>query len=263
MAILGKVNPATTAPTILYTAPAGRNPLVNVNCANIGTTEAAFTLGLVREADKSLLSVAVATGGEYASIPTIAISGSANTTAAAVVVSTLEVNSVAITLPGTGYSVGTVLSVVGGTKTATTTLTVVSVDANGVILSVSLTQKGNYSVLPASSVSVTGATGTGATFSLTWALLTASVTAGGNGYTPATAVFSTTGGGAITQATFTAQYGIVFEALSDTYHPFTNMIGSAVVERTGISLSAGDSIVAISNLPNAINFIALGYEDLA
>lgn len=65
---------------------------------------------------------------------------------------------------GTGYSVGDVLTISGGTSTDPAELTVLTVDGSGAILTVNVTNGGNYSVLPTNPVSVTGGDGTGATF---------------------------------------------------------------------------------------------------
>lgn len=64
---------------------------------------------------------------------------------------------------GTGYSVNDVLTVVGGTGSAAT-VTVKIVDA-GVVVGVSVTAVGSYTVLPANPVVTTGGAGT-ATFDL-------------------------------------------------------------------------------------------------
>jgi hypothetical protein len=66
---------------------------------------------------------------------------------------------------GTGYAVSDTLTVSGGTGTAAT-LTVDSV-SGGVITGVSVATNGEYTVAPTSPVSVTGGTGSGATFNLT------------------------------------------------------------------------------------------------
>ncbi len=69
---------------------------------------------------------------------------------------------------GTGYQVGDLLTVVGGTRTIPVVLRVVAVDS-GVVKQVIAQDQGNYSVLPSNPVSVTGGLGTGATFNLTFA----------------------------------------------------------------------------------------------
>jgi len=77
--------------------------------------------------------------------------------------------AVAINGGGTGYAVDDVLTVSGGTYTTQTTLTVTSVAA-GVIDGIEITEPGSYTALPSNPVSVTGGSGSSATFNLTWAL---------------------------------------------------------------------------------------------
>jgi hypothetical protein len=69
---------------------------------------------------------------------------------------------------GSGYEVGDVLTVVGGTSTTSTHLSVTTVSANGAITAVSISQAGAYTVLPANPLSTTGGHGTLASFNLTW-----------------------------------------------------------------------------------------------
>lgn len=73
--------------------------------------------------------------------------------------------SAAIASGGTGYVVGDVLTVSGGTGTAVQ-VTVLEV-SSGVISNVSVSDPGLYTVTPTNPVSHTGGTGTGATFNLT------------------------------------------------------------------------------------------------
>ena len=75
-----------------------------------------------------------------------------------------QVQSATIANGGTGYTVNDVLTVVGGTGTAAT-LTVTAV-SGGVITGISVTTQGDYTVNPTSPVSVTGGTGSSATFRL-------------------------------------------------------------------------------------------------
>lgn len=80
-----------------------------------------------------------------------------------------NVKAAAINAGGTGYTVGDVLTVVGGTVVSSlvATLEVTSVAA-GVIDGVRVLNCGAYSANPANPVSVTGGTGTLATFNLTF-----------------------------------------------------------------------------------------------
>ena len=75
-----------------------------------------------------------------------------------------------LALAGSGYVLGDVLTVVGGTGTAAT-LTVSGVNATGGITSAALTTPGAYTVAPTNPVSVTGGTGTGATVNLATGLV--------------------------------------------------------------------------------------------
>ena len=68
---------------------------------------------------------------------------------------------------GTGYTVGDVLTVQGGIFSIPVELTVDTVAA-GVITAVSVSNAGNYTEAPTSPVSVTGGTGSGATFTVTF-----------------------------------------------------------------------------------------------
>lgn len=78
----------------------------------------------------------------------------------------LTVGNVTINAGGTGYTLGDQIVVSGGTGTVTATLTVTSV-SSGVIDGIEVATHGFYSALPANPVSVTGGTGSGATFNLT------------------------------------------------------------------------------------------------
>lgn len=94
---------------------------------------------------------------------------------------------------GTGYTLGDILTAVGGTSTSTATFEVTGVSA-GVVTSVIIIENGGYTVEPGNPVSTTGGTGTGATLTLNfdptgWTLrrntqeaASAVIAAGGTGY---------------------------------------------------------------------------------
>lgn len=81
-----------------------------------------------------------------------------------------KVATAVVAAGGTGYTVGDVLTVVGGTGVAAT-LTVATV-STGVITGVTITTAGAFSVNPSSPNSVTGGTGSSATITLTFSSLT-------------------------------------------------------------------------------------------
>jgi hypothetical protein len=69
---------------------------------------------------------------------------------------------------GTGYTAGNTLTVVGGLGQISTELTVSTVGAGGVITAVTVTNAGQYTEIPTNPVSVTGGSGSAATFDLTF-----------------------------------------------------------------------------------------------
>lgn len=137
-------------------------------------------------------------GSGYTTTPTVAIS--APTTAGGVQATastTYNLFGTSIVSGGTGYTVGDTLTFVGGTFTDVLQYTVTAV-SGGVITGVSVLTPsfGIYSALPPSTpATVTGGTGTGATFNLTWTLRTIAVNAAGSGYVEQPTVTFSGGGG--------------------------------------------------------------------
>jgi len=76
--------------------------------------------------------------------------------------------SVAINAAGTGYTAGDTLDVVGGLGQITTELTVSTVGGSGDITGVTISNAGQYIEIPTNPVSVTGGSGSAATFNLTF-----------------------------------------------------------------------------------------------
>jgi hypothetical protein len=75
---------------------------------------------------------------------------------------------VAIDDAGTGYTAGDTLTVVGGTGLIDVELTVGTVGGSGEITAVTISNVGLYSTVPANPVTVTGGTGAGAEFNITF-----------------------------------------------------------------------------------------------
>ena len=106
-------------------------------------------------------------------------------------VATLQFASVpannAVVAPGTGYAVGDILDVSGGTAAYPAQLIVTGVGAKGAITSVALYNPGEYAVLPTNPVATTATTGKGdnkATFNLIPQVMVgaASIAGAGTGY---------------------------------------------------------------------------------
>jgi hypothetical protein len=139
-----------------------------------------------------------ASGSAYTSIPSVVITapttaGGVQATATAAVFQ----NTTTLNGGGTGYSVNDVLSFTGGTFSAAITVTVTSVSA-GVITGFSIGNSGTYTVLPTNPISVTGGTGSGATFNVTaWSVRTTNftITNAGSGYVEQPTVTFSGGGG--------------------------------------------------------------------
>ena len=159
-----------------------------------------------------------AAGGSYTSIPAIAIS--APTTAGGVqatATANLSALATSITSGGTGYTVGDVLTFVGGTASVVITATVTTV-SSGVITAVTYSSGGAYSVIPSNPISVTGGTGSGATFTVTsWGVSSPfTITNAGSGYVEQPTVTFSGGGGSGAAAYATVGSGSVIRSLGQT-----------------------------------------------
>jgi hypothetical protein len=141
------------------------------------------------------------TGSGYTSIPSVAIT--APTTAGGVQATAtlnMAINAGTVQSGGTGYTLNDVLTVVGGTPVGVAgTITVTGV-TGGVVTSISSTNFAQYSALPTNPVSVTGGTGSGATFNLTYLNGTVNITAAGSGYVEQPTVTFSGGGGSAAAA---------------------------------------------------------------
>jgi hypothetical protein len=161
-----------------------------------------------------------ATGTLYTTVPTVAIS--APTTAGGVQATATANLSNNVTVPtitsgGTGYTAGDTLTLVGGTFTAVSTLTVSTV-SSGVITGITVAVGGVYSVVPTNPMSVTGGTGSGATFTLNnWGLsATFTITNAGSGYVEQPTVTFSGGGGSGAAAYASVGSGSIIRSLGST-----------------------------------------------
>jgi len=116
--------------------------------------------------------VYVSTPGAYAALPTnpVAQGSTSGLGVGAEFNVTWTIEQAVIAIPanvGSGYAVGDVLTVVGGTFTEAAEFTVATLSVSGVA-TVTISSPGAYTVYPASPVAVTGGKGTGATFNVAW-----------------------------------------------------------------------------------------------
>jgi hypothetical protein len=155
-----------------------------------------------------------ATGSLYTGFPSVAISapttaGGVQATANAQLVS----GAAGVASGGTGYTNGDVLTVSGGSSAFTVTVTGVS---GGVITSATTTSVALTSI-PSSPVSVTGGTGTGATFNITYGIAgTFTITNAGSGYVEQPTVTFSGGGGSGAAAYATVGSGSIIRSLGLT-----------------------------------------------
>lgn len=173
-----------------------------------------------------------AAGSAYTSLPTVAIT--APTTAGGVqatATATMELAAVTQTVVngGTGYTVNDVLTISGGTF-GTAAQFVVTAVSGGVITAVVRGSIGvGYTALPTNPVSVTGGTGTGATFNASWGITNVfTITNAGSGYVEQpTVTFSGGGGGsgAVAYATVGSAGALKFLGPNSTIQ---NSTGTAI-----------------------------------
>lgn len=146
----------------------------------------------------SIVSITILSGGTYTAVPTISFSGGGGSGAAAT--ANLGLNGTqTITVAGTGYVVGDILTLVGGTFTTPGSVKVTTIGGGGAVTAVAVFDPGSYSVLPAAAVATTGSVGgTGCTITPSYAVFSATVTNIGTGYTSAPAVAFSAGAAAAT-----------------------------------------------------------------
>jgi hypothetical protein len=149
----------------------------------------------------ALSALTVVPGTGYTTRPTLAFAGGGAGATQASATVTLVLISATVSAAGSGYLVSDVLTFVGGTSTSVAQVRVATVSGTAVA-TVTVFFNGSYTVLPSSPVSVTGGSGTGATFTFSFGLSAATITSTGANYTSPPSV--TVVGGSGTGATVTA-----------------------------------------------------------
>lgn len=157
---------------------------------------------------------------------------------------------------GSGYKVGDVLTVVGGTGTSCT-LSVTSVNLSGSVTSVNVVNAGNYTVIPstvnvATTVSPSG--GIDCTLNLTVGIKSIAVTNGGANYVAAPRVIINSGSGTGTSAYATIYGGSVTNiVVTDPGYGYLNV--------SSVDLDTGSTATAVASLiPTSVNSATLTYN---
>lgn len=197
-----KVQPNTLTPSLsqsvsmgngidIFDATFSGSAWISKNSAITGTgyTYAAGlqTMGTLAATTASISAVQVVDGGVFTTKPTLTVAAPPSGVTAIAAVATMGLSTRqgygvrAIVTGGSGYVAGNVLTVSGGTGTPPT-IHVDTVDGSGAVLTATVQSQGSLSVLPSNPASVTGGSGTGATFTLNWTILTGTVSVAGSGY---------------------------------------------------------------------------------
>lgn len=139
-----------------------------------------------------IISIEITTGGIYTAIPAISFAGGGGAGAAASALMGIN-GTQTISAAGLGYVVDDILTLVGGTFTTPGKLRVTTIGGGGTVTGVAVFDPGNYSVLGAAPLAVTGGSGNGlATITPSYAVFGATITNPGTSpYTsPPTVIFS-------------------------------------------------------------------------
>ena len=203
-----------------------------------------------------------AIGSAYTGFPTVAIT--APTTAGGVQATAnaqLVAGTATIVSGGTGYTLNDVLTVTTAGGSSPITLTVTGV-TGGVITSVTANSSA-LTTIPSGTVSVSGGTGTGATFNLVYVVAaTFTITNAGSGYVEQPTVTFSGGGGSGAAAYATVGAGAVIRALGATGTQsldfYTPQGITASVPAMRIRDNASDSYPMVSNTSGLALLVAQG-----
>jgi hypothetical protein len=205
-----------------------------------------------------------AAGSAYTTNPTpsIAVPTTAGGTQATATC-TIGVVTAAVSAGGSGYVVGEILTVSGGTSTAAAVLTVATVSGTAVA-TVNITTIGTYTASPTNPAATTSnLSGTGATFTLSFGVNSAfTITAAGSGYVEQPTVTFSGGGGSGAAAYATVGSGTIIKSLGATGQQsldfYTPASASNGVPALRIRDLTADSYFQLSPGSGGVSFLALG-----
>ena len=261
MGLLSKVSPAVqNTDILLYEVPVGFAATVNVSVVNRSPVSVPVWLAVMTTSDLTVASLQVADQGSgCTTIPSLSVVGE-NTTRATAVVEHMGLATITISNAGTGYQVDDELTIdiTGATTVASPKVKVVSVDESGAVTSVSITDPGRLTTL-GTVATATGGSGTDITFNImTFGIRSVTLTEGGNGYKVAPTVVATDGIG----FTVTAQMAMKVED-DDYFEVGDPLPPKAVLERTGLPLSAGQCLFIKTGVGGSVNAHVWGFQKVA
>lgn len=261
MSILGKVTPTGTSYTKAYTVPSNKTAVATVAVTNIGKIENTVSIALSGSDDLSVASITATSSGKgLTSIPTITIKGDGS--GATAKVTALSLAETTIVNGGSGYVVGDSVTLNAGTNDTAPTVTVTGVDTSGTVTSISISSGGALADVYSKTITTTDGTGTGLTLddtASTYGIAEITIVDGGNNYTKEPTVTVSDGTG----IKFSVQMTRAAIEDSDVIEWKVLIPPSGVLERTGITLSAGDAIFVKSAIANGLNTFVFGIEAIA
>ena len=271
MAILGK-GVATTNDTHVYTVPANKRAVILLNATNTYNGQVAATLSIREQVDFEVSSILINNeGSTFTAKPDLMFSvGNAEAN-----VSKLNVKNFSFTGSETGYNIGDTLTAAAASNEVSGdvhfSIIVTSIEAGtGKIVSYIFNNNGSYAnAIPSGdSINFTGGTGVGAALSvasLRYGIKEITVTDPGDDYTVTPTVQAVNAGS--TNPTGNAQ--LTAQMVSDAIRKYdaieyeTPLAKGATLERSAITLSAGDSVYAKCDITNSLNVVVFGVEEIA
>lgn len=272
MSILGKVSPSATTDTLVYACPLATKASLNISITNRSAENVDATVSLSKSGDLGVGSIVVTNGGTgLTTIPTLTITGTG--TGATATVARVMLTDATIGSGGMGYTVGNTITLVGGTASqpygGVAQFTVTAVDGDGAVTAVELKPISIYgtggaylAVITGTEATTIGGTGTGLTFTVStirYGISAVEVTAQGNNYTSAPTVTASAGTGIVLEAQMTRA------AIEDTdaIEYKVTIPAKGVLERTGITVGAGDAVFVKSSVADTVNAFVFGVEAIA
>ena len=262
MGMLGKVSPANDAHVLAYAVPLAKKASLNLAATNRSDSDVEVTFSISKADDLSVSSITTVNGGTgLTAIPTLAIAGTG--TGATAKVDSVMLKEATLSKAGTGYIVGNVLTLAGGTATVAAAITVTSVGVDGVITGIQISGAGEYTaVITGTAATLLGGSGSGASLdvdSLRYGIKSVTVTNKGNDYTSVATVTASEGTG--------SEFQVAMERAAiqdnDALEFAVGIPSKGVLERTGIVLGAGEAVFVKSSEGNSTNFFVFGVEAVA
>lgn len=259
MSVLGKVSPATGEDVLAYVCPVAKKASVNIAATNRSVYPIDVTFSLSSATDLGIEAIEVVkSGSELTGFPEVVIEGSG--VGASAVVSALTVKKAEIKSGGMGYNVGNTLMLKGGTHTGVCSLKVLAVNGDGTVESVIVSSGGTYQKLfSEAEIECEGGTGTGFTLaadSLRYGVAKVTVKNPGNDYLDVASVKVTEGEGVELEAQMTR--AAIEE--KDAIEFMVTVPPKGVLERSGVTLGAGDAVFVKASRGDSVNFFVFGVE---